>query len=190
MRSVAFILLVTFLSVGCGTPKMGLWKHQSGGDVFATDRPQDSALLQTEFGRVRVQPYSLNDAYGFVVKVWIENTSDKPVSYKYSDFKVQNQSGEIFDPFDEDAVKAAVVASVGNAALIAGGSYGMQSGVSADIWRKTKEQMLLVGSIPPKSTKAGSLFYSKRAVGGLFSIRISGIQKGELATEFVFKSDR
>lgn len=179
-----FVVMISVLFVGCGTPKMGLWKHQSGGEVYTTDKSQDTAIVKTEFGVIKIQPYSLNDAYGFVVKVWIENSSDKSVSYKYSDFKIQNQSGEMYDPLDEESIKAAVEGSVSNAALIAGGSYGMQTGVTANIWRQIKSQMLLNGEVPSKATKSGAIYFAKQAASGVITFRFGNLLKQEVPVKF------
>ncbi len=184
MKFFIISVLSSALLAGCGLPQKGLWKHKSGGEALTIDQPNDSAILSTEFGRIKIQPFFVNSAYGFVVKVWIENTSSKPVSYKFSDFKVQNQAGEIFDALDEDGVKSSVEGNVGMLNAGMGASYGTQAGVASTVWKDLKNDLITKGEVPSNATKTGRVYFPKNSSLGVLKIRIANLEKQELVVSF------
>jgi hypothetical protein len=169
MRISAFIFILSL--VGCSTPQKGLWSHQKGGQAISTEKPGDTANISTSFGSLKIYPLSVNSAYGFVVKVWVENKSDKSISIKASDIKVQAKD-QVYDPLDEGGVKSLVDANVGFTGAILGNGIGTTGAVNSDVWNRIKSQLLKDGDIPSKSVKVGHLYFAKEAASGEINFRI------------------
>lgn len=185
MKTLIKFIAIAFIFTGCAFGQVGQWTHKSGGTATKVAKDGDSVIMQIPAGTIQIEPFGVNDQYGFNIKVNINNTSEKLLSYKHTDFKIQNADGEIFDSLDEAAVQNLVNGSVAQAGIYAGGNALTQASVNSSMWSEIKAKLITAGDIPSHSKKTGVLYFPKAAAMGLVKFRIDARLAGtEKTAEF------
>lgn len=164
--------IIFLLLIGCATPTKNIWKFESGAEAYTNEKPNDSAIIKTNYGSIKILPSGIDNYFGLTIQVIIENSSNETIKYDYKNIKLQTVDKEIIDPSDEEILKANLAHVVGSAGLISGGGPLAQNNVNAEMWGKLKATMLVSGEIPPNSVKKGIIFYSQNTTPMNFTIRV------------------
>jgi hypothetical protein len=164
---------------GCATS--GSWAYSSGAESSKTDKENDSALVKTSWGSIKIFPKQINN-WGLNVEVAIQNTSNKTIQFDSNSIKIQNSDGQILDPMNEQALKPRIAKATTLAGIVVDvydTNSSTYNSAHASVTDNVFKSLIKSGDIPSHSSRTGMLYFDETKFKGNFQIRIAASLVGK-----------